>query len=427
MLSMTYRTLTDLGAPFIGLYMLKRRAEGREDPKRFGERFGISKRPRPPGRLVWCHAASVGEAASILALIGKIRATYPDTHILVTTWTITSGRMLASRLPEGAFHQYMPVDRMGYVKRFLRHWKPDFALLIESELWPNMLKALHETKIPTALINGRMSTDSFKRWHRFKGWAEELVGDFVVTLTQTEEDRKRYTALGADPVRCPGNLKYTAKPLPVDEAELKNLRAAIGERPLWLFASSHRGEEKMAIEAHQKLRAKWPNLLTIIVPRHAVRGNEISEILSESGVATARRSNKEPITAETEINLADTMGELGLFYRLAPVVALGGSFIQVGGHNPIEPAQLDCAIILGPYMHNFSAIAREFVTQKAAIKLDKPARLAATVERLLETPAERAQYTGAARLLAEQKSHVLDDVLKELTPWLAPKTTTKSK
>ena len=157
MLSSLYRTLTNLGAPFIGLYMLKRRAEGREDPARFSERFGHPSKPRPKGRLIWCHAASVGEAASILALIDKIEAFYPDTHILVTTWTLTSGRMLATRLPKTAIHQYMPIDRMPYVMRFLRSWRPDFALLIESELWPNMLKSLQKEGIPTALINGRMS------------------------------------------------------------------------------------------------------------------------------------------------------------------------------------------------------------------------------------------------------------------------------
>jgi 3-deoxy-D-manno-octulosonic-acid transferase len=312
----------------------------------------------------------------------------------------------------------MPVDREPYIEKFLDYWRPDFMLLIESELWPNMLSALRKRHVPAALINGRMSNDSFHRWYRFKGWAKEIMGTFSLCLTQTEDDRGRFVALGAKPVRCLGNLKYAAKPLPVDQSELVRLHGEIGTRPMWLMASSHRGEEKLALDIHEKLRKKMPDLLTIIVPRHAVRGAEIAKLIEERGFAGAQRSKKEPIEKETEIYLADTMGELGLFYRLSPLVALGGSFIPVGGHNPIEPAQLDCAIILGPYMNNFSTIAREFVQKNAAIKLKNAAELAATVERLLHNFGERISYANAARELAEQKRHVLDEVLEALTPQL---------
>jgi 3-deoxy-D-manno-octulosonic-acid transferase len=369
MLSFAYRKLTDLGAPFIGLYLLKRRTEGREDRARFRERLGHASHSRPHGQLVWCHAASVGEAASILVLIEKLRAHYPGMSILVTTGTITSARMLEKRLPPGVIHQYMPVDRGRYVDRFLDHWKPGLALLIESELWPNMLNGLRKRMIPAALINGRMSDRSFRRWYRFKNWARELLSAFVVCLAQTEDDRGRLVALGAKPVRCSGNLKYAASPLPADAAELARLRGEIGTRPVWLLASSHRGEEKMVCAAHKNLRSMRPGLLTIIVPRHAVRGNEVAGIIKENGVAFARRSKKEPITPETDIYLADTMGELGLFYRLCRVALIGGSFAGGGGHNPVEAAQLDCAIFFGPHMHNFSSMAREFVRERAAVQL----------------------------------------------------------
>ena len=246
MLSFAYRTLTDLGAPLISLYLLKRRAEGREDPLRFPERFGHASRPRPAGRLVWCHAASVGEAASILALIEKLHERYPGTNILVTTGTVSSAQMLASRLPAGTLHQYVPVDRAPYIARFLDHWKPDFALLIESELWPNLLNGLRARDIPAALVNGRMSDGSFRRWFRVRRWTKQLLSAFVLCLAQTEDERGRFVALGAKPVRCFGNLKYAAKPLPADEAELARLRGEIGARPVWLMASSHRGEEEMA-------------------------------------------------------------------------------------------------------------------------------------------------------------------------------------
>jgi 3-deoxy-D-manno-octulosonic-acid transferase len=418
MLASVYRVLTDLGAPFIGLYLLKRRAEGREDRARFGERFGQASKPRPEGRLVWCHAASVGEATSLLVLIERIRELYPATHILVTSGTVTSAHLLHDRLPQGVIHQYVPVDRMTYIVRFLDHWQPDFVLLIESEIWPNLITALRERLIPTALLNGRMSDRSFRRWYRVKSWARDLMGAFVLCLTQTEDERGRFVALGAKPARAIGNLKYAAKPLPAHEADLVHLHDKIGARPLWLMSSSHRGEEDMACAAHKKLREKWPDLLTIIVPRHSTRGTEIAEWIKSQDLSVARRSKDEDISKTTDIYLADTMGELGLFYRLCNLVVLGGSFVPHGGHNPIEPAQLGCAIIFGPHMFNFAEMAREFTRGNAAIQLNGAGELLFTLERFLKAPEERAMYAQAARLLADQKRHVLDQVMDALAPWL---------
>ncbi|HUY67757.1 MAG TPA: 3-deoxy-D-manno-octulosonic acid transferase [Alphaproteobacteria bacterium] len=421
MLAFAYRLLTDLSAPFIGLYLWKRRRQGREDATRFGERFGRTSRPRPSGNLIWCHAASVGEAASILALLRRLRALYPATHILVTTGTVTSAKMLETRLPEGAFHQYVPVDRAAYVERFLDHWKPDFALLIESELWPNLLDALRKRLIPATLLNGRMSDKSFRRWYRAKTWARELMGAFVLCLTQTEDERGRFVALGARPARAIGNLKYAADPLPADEKELGRLKELLGRRPAWLMASSHRGEEDIACAAHKRLRVSWPDMLTVIVPRHARRGEEIARLIAEQGLRCARRSQAEDIAPGTDIYLADTMGELGLFYRLCPIAVIGGSFVRHGGHNPIEPAQLGCAIIFGPYMQNFAAIARDFTRADGALGLQGAGELAFTLDRLLQSPGERVQMARAARFLAEDKGHVLDQVMDALAPWIDPR------
>jgi 3-deoxy-D-manno-octulosonic-acid transferase len=417
MLSILYRTLTDIGAPFISLYLLKRRSEGREDQMRFPERFGYASHARPDGRLIWCHAASVGEAASVLALINKIRSLYPATHILITTGTVTSARMLSDRLPAGVMHQYMPVDRAPYITRFLTHWRPDFAIMIESELWPNTLNELRARHIPAALVNGRMSKKSFRGWMRVKGWATELLDTFAICLAQTDDERVRFETLGAKKVECVGNLKYAADPLPVDEGELTRLKNEIGARPVWLLASSHQGEEELACTAHKLLRTKHPELLTIIVPRHAMRGSEVASLLAQNGFLSARRSKRETVTAQTEMYLADTMGELGLFYRLSPMAAVGGSFIAIGGHNPIEPAQLGCAIILGPHMYNFSAMAKEFMQRKAALQLQDGGELANAVERLFAV-SERTPLTLAAQTLAEEKHHVLDMVVAALAPWL---------
>jgi 3-deoxy-D-manno-octulosonic-acid transferase len=418
MISTAYRLLTDLGAPVIGFYLRRRLATGREDAARFGERLGQASRPRPAGFLIWCHAASVGEAASLLALVDRLRELYPRAAILMTTGTVTSARMLEGRLPRGALHQYVPVDRMPYVRRFLGHWRPDLVLWIESELWPNMLKELQTRRIPAILLNGRMSETSFRQWQRVRSWTREILGTFSLCLAQTEVERGRFAALGATGARCIGNLKYAARPLPFDERALDALLASTAGREVWMMASTHRGEEETAVSIHAKLKTSRPRLLTIIAPRHAVRGDEIAAQLQASGLAVARRSRGEAITPATDIYLADTMGELGLLYRLAPVVAMGGSFVPVGGHNPVEPAQLGAALVLGPSMFNFLEITREFLSRDAAMQVQNADELGSVLDRLLADADERAGYAHNAGLLAEEKRHVLDDVLQALKPWL---------
>ncbi|MDP9128370.1 MAG: 3-deoxy-D-manno-octulosonic acid transferase [Pseudomonadota bacterium] len=417
MLSSAYRLLTDLGAPVIQIYLRRRLEKGREDAERFPERLGIASQPRPEGRLIWCHAASVGEATSFLALIERLQMLHPQTRILITSGTVSSAKMLADRLPHDVIHQYVPVDRIPYIRAFLDHWRPSFALWVESELWPNTLAEIRARHIPAVLLNGSISDESFRRWYRVKGWATEILRTFSLCLTQTDMDRSRFVALGAKPVRCFGNLKYAANPLPFDALALGDLRQDIGGRPLWLMASTHPGEEEMALEAHQKLLGRWPDLVTVIVPRHAQRGDEIVQKIANSGLTCARRSKGDRITKETGVYLADTMGELGLFYRLCRIMCMGGSFVPVGGHNPIEPAQLGCVIIFGPYMHSQST-APEFIAQQGAIPLQNANEIPFTINRLLEAPETLHRYSTAARILADQKRNILAKVMSALEVWL---------
>lgn len=418
MIGTLYRLLTDLGSPFISFYLRKRLAAGREDKERFAERYGYASRPRPTGRLVWCHAASVGEAASLLLLIEKLHELYPDVFVLLTTGTVTAARVVGERLPSYAVHQYVPIDRVPCIKRFLDHWRPSLILWIESELWPNTLAAVREREISAVLLNARMSEKSFHNWYRVRKWAYQLMSSFSLCLAQTENDRGRFAALGARPVKCIGNLKYASAYLPCDPKALALLHSQIAERPLWLMASTHRGEEEMAITAHRELIKTHPQLLTIIVPRHAARGEEVAQMLQASGIRFSRRSKYEAIGAETQIYLADTMGEMGLFYGLSPNVVMGGSFVRVGGHNPIEPAQTGSAIIFGPHMYNFSEIAREFLQEQAAVQINHANEIAFAVDRLLTRPEERMRRIQAAQLLADQKRHILDRTMMELEPWL---------
>jgi len=413
-----YRLLTDLAAPAIALYLRHRRATGREDQSRFHERLGYASAPRPKGKLVWCHAASVGEAMSVLALIRRLRETYPTWSVLLTTGTVTSAKLLEGRLPEGATHHYVPVDRWPYVTRFLDHWQPDLALWVESELWPNMLGALKERRIPAVLLNGRLSERSFKRWRLLPGGAREMMRAFVLGLAQTEDERKRFAALGLRDVRCVGNLKFAADPLPFDRDALADLKMQIGARPFWLMASTHPGEEEIALRTHEALRAKHPGLLTILVPRHPARGDEIAALLETNGLSFIRRSVQGTLTQDTQIYLADTMGEMGLFYRLSRLCCLAGSFTW-GGHNPIEPAQLDCAVLFGPKMDNFRQMAGAMTEAGAALQVKDETALQEKLDLFLTKPDETRKLADAAHLWAENQRSVLAKTMDLLSPFFS--------
>lgn len=416
MIPAVYRGLTTAAWPLIHLYLARRKAVGKEDPARFGERLGRASLARPPGPLIWLHAASIGEALSILSLIGRLLDERPGLHILVTTGTVTSARLVAERLPPRAFHQYVPVDRALWVRRFLDHWRPDLALWVESELWPNLVGESQRRGVPMVLVNGRMSARSTAGWQRMPGLVRPLLSGFALCLTQSEEDARRFSALGAARVKSPGNLKYAAAPLAAEPEELSRLRAMTADRPLWLAASTHPGEERVAGQVHRRLAPKHAGLLTLVVPRHATRGAEVARELGGLGLSVARRSAGEAITPATGLYLADTMGELGLFYRLADVVFVGGSLVRHGGQNLLEPAQLGSAVIHGPHMANFQQIVDEM--RGASIEVADGDGLADAVDRLLGDPQFRAERAAAAAAVASRTGGVLDAVLAELKPFL---------
>ena len=413
-----YRVFSILGAPLIGVYLWLRRIRGKEDPVRFRERLGRPGLARPEGTLVWVHAASVGESLSMLPLIERLIADRPGFKILVTTGTVTSARMMAERLPEGAFHQYSPVDRIALVRRFLDHWRPDLALWAESEFWPNMITEAANRDIPMILINGRVSPRSFAGWRRFGGLIRELLGCFDWCLGQSEADALRLRQLGAESAKYVGNLKFAGSALPVDEVEFAAVRNMIGARPVWLAASTHAGEEAMAAQVHHRLKSSHAGLLTLIVPRHPDRGEEIAVRLRGQGQDVSLRSKGGVISPETDIYVADTMGEMGLFFRIAGVVFMGKSLVPLGGQNPLEAARLDCAIIHGPHMMNFEDVSERFNKAGAAIQVADGEALLSAVRMLLEDTSERERMTAAARALAATEAGVLEAVLVELGPFL---------
>ncbi|MCF8479899.1 MAG: 3-deoxy-D-manno-octulosonic acid transferase [Rhodospirillum sp.] len=414
-----YRALTTLGGPAIDILLRHRQRHGKEDAIRLGERLGHPGLPRPRGPLVWTHGASVGEAKALLPLISALLRQRPGLSILLTTGTVTSARVVANALPEGAVHQFLPVDKPSAVRRFLEHWDPDLTLWSESDFWPNLLVAAGKRGKPMVLLNGRISDRSHVSWRRHRGLAKRMMAGFSLCLGQTDRDARRLAEMGAPRVDSLGNLKCAAPPDPADPTVLAQARAALGDRPRWLAASTHAGEEALAGRTHAALKARFPTLLTVIVPRHAERSESLAESLRAQGLTVTRRSEGWP-GPETDILLGDTMGEMGLYYRLAPIVVMGKTLTKTGGQNPLEPALLDSALLWGPGMTNFAELALRLRAAGAAQEVADEAALTEAVNALLEYPDRAADMARAARLWAEGEGAVLERILETLAPYLDP-------
>jgi 3-deoxy-D-manno-octulosonic-acid transferase len=340
----------------------------------------------------------------------------------MTSGTVTSAKLMAERLPAGAIHQYVPVDLPHAVAAFLAHWRPDVGLIIESEFWPNLLRAAADRGTRLALLNGRVSADSYRGWGRAKPIIEELLGCFALVTARSPEDRDRLLGLGAHPVLSPvlslGDLKAAAPPLMADTAELARLQAQLEGRPRWLAASTHPGEERIAGETQRALRGRLPGIITLLAPRHPHRAESIRRELEALGLAVAQRSRGEAIAPATDVYLADSIGELGLWYRLSDVVFVGGSLVAHGGQNLLEPAKLGCAILAGPHTANFARLAAELTDAGALRQVGGPAALTAAVADLLAQQAERGAMAAAARDYAAAQAGVLDRVMAALKPLL---------
>ena len=414
-----YRLLSRVLGPLLHLLLWRRARSGKEDAQRIAERRGAADAARPEGRILWIHAASIGEALSALPLAQKFLDDHPDLNVLFTTGTVTSAQVLAQRATVRVLHQFVPLDHPQWVARFLDHWRPDLAVWIESEIWPNLLLETTRRHIPMALVNGRMSPHSFRRWRMGRKAMARLLNLFRVILAHDEQSAGFFRELGANQVQFSGDLKHASDPLPADEEELSRLQKAIGKRPVWLAASTHDGEEKAVKRVHEKLLAEFPALLTIIAPRHASRGDEIAKMLGEGNLRIARRGKGEIPLPETGIYLADTMGEMGLIYRLAKIVFVGGSLVPHGGQNPLEPARLGAAILYGPHVGNFSEIYTALETRGAARWIaDRPA-LERAVAGLLRDPqtVNIRGLAGKAYAIAG-RDRILERIMEAIGPLL---------
>lgn len=377
--------------PLAPLLLKRRLAQGKEDPARWREKLGMPTLPRPDGASIWLHAVSVGEGLSVLPLLARLVA--GGATVLVTSTTVTSARLLADRLPKGCLHQYLPLDLPGPVARFMDHWRPDLAVFVESEFWPRLLRETRRRDVPMVLVNARISDRSARNWRRVPGLARAILSSFAALTAPDPRVAQVLADLGADParIRTLGSLKRGTGRLPVDPAVLARLRADMGGRQSWLAASTHPGEEEFVLDAHRQLGDR----LLVLAPRHPPRGPALRAVIEAEGFRVAQRSRAEAITAETQVYLADTLGEMGLWFDLCPVAFIGGSLVPVGGHNAYEAVAHGAAVLTGPEVANFTALYDRLLMSKGAVMVRDAGELAKAV-RHLDDPTTRTALTAAA-------------------------------
>ena len=410
-----YKALMTLAFPILRVtYIRKRKKAKKEHPTRFNERLGNYKVPRPQGKLYWMHGASVGESVSMLPLIDKLLKEDPELSILVTTGTLTSAEIMAKRLPKRAFHQFIPFDVPAFAKKLIKHFKPDAVMWFESELWPSLLSEIKKAKIPLILVNGRISDKSFETWKKFKFVSKELLSCFSLCLGQSEQDKNRLILLGAPKTACVGNLKFAGMPLPVDENKLNVLKQQIGSRPVFLLSSTHNDEEERFALYLPWLKENIQDVLTIVAPRHPNRGDDIVRMYRCRNFNVAQRSREEDITPETDIYVADTIGEMGLWYALAAVSFIGGSLIPHGGQNFMEPARDKNAVIVGPNMQNFTEMLNRARFYDAVLQVVSAQNVVEEATELLLSPELLAERQQKAYDWTVREARVLDGIVKVL-------------
>jgi len=411
-----YRRLAAAAAPLSPLVLNHRLRRGKEDADRMAERRGESELPRPQGPLVWMHGASVGEMLAIIPLVDRVRAR--GFNVLVTSGTVTSAELAGRWLPPGAIHQFVPLDAPRFMTRFLDHWRPGLALIAEADLWPNMIMECAARGVPLILVNGRLSERSYSRWRKAPAMIAAMLERFDLCLAQSAHDAQRYTELGAPRVGLTGNLKLDVPAPPADAAKLAAVRDSVDGRPLIVAASTHPGEEAAVIDAHRRLRQSFPGLLTVVVPRHPERGAGIIDIADVAGLPAVMRSRGYLPDDGIEIYVADTIGELGLMYRLAQIVFMGGSLVRHGGQNPIEAAKLGAAILHGPHVWNFADIYAALDEARGAEEVADAGKLTVRIGALLTDAALRETVAEAALKTVEILGGALDRTLAAIDPYL---------
>ncbi len=410
-----YRTLSIILFPFLELYIFFRVSKKKEDKKRLKERFGKPTQNRPEGDIIWVHAVSVGETNSVLILVDELLERFSQSTILFTTTTLTSAATVAAKLPEfqgRVIHQFLPIDSYICVKDFLTFWEPSRVIFVESEIWPNLIYEARAMGAEVFLVNGRMSKKSAGRWYFASKFGFKIFDNFNLIFAQSEEDQKRFADLTSEEILFFGNLKSQARDLSFNLDELEKLKLKIGARKYWLAASTHQGEEEFIIQSHRELKKSFPNLLTIIAPRHPNRADEIKSLFRD--INFAQRSLGQDISDSTEIYLADSLGELGTFYRLAKFAFVGGSLFEIGGHNPFEAVKLGCAVISGRGVFNNKEIYAKLEEQQACMMIDNGQQLTTVVEKFFQDEDVVRTISNRALLAVEASDNIAKNIVDRI-------------
>jgi 3-deoxy-D-manno-octulosonic-acid transferase len=399
-----YTTLFFIGLPLIILRLIWRGFRAPAYWRRWSERFGSSPILSEQVPIIWVHAVSVGEVEASRPIIKALQAEYPEHQILLTTMTPTGSERVKLLFADTVKHCYLPYDLPIAINRFLKRTHPEFGIVMETEIWPNLLFHCQRMGISLILANARMSERSAKGYARFPKFIKTVLKSVQLIAAQSQDDRRRFQQLGADikKVHAIGNLKYEIS-LPASLTEQAAAMRDIWDinRPVWVAASTHDGEEEIILNASRQVRSLFPNLLLIIVPRHPERFDRVTALTQRAGFKTLRRSEHRPCSSDIEILVVDTMGELPLFYAASDVAFVGGSLVPHGGHNLLEPAALGRAVITGPHFFNFNEITKQFLQADAAIQVSDTSELAKTVIELLQNSQQRAQMGEAGlRLIA---------------------------
>ena len=410
-----YRWLSFFISPLVRLWLRYRLHLGLEEKPRLPERYGFPSASRPSGCLIWFHAASVGETISLVPLLKLYKAQYPNHHLLLTTITVTAQKIAKERLADVCDHQYIPFDVSMWVRRFLKFWQPNAAILTESELWPNLIWQTKRQNIPLILLNARVSDRSYRRWRRFRFLSKALLANFDVCLAPSDTIAHRLKDLGAPVIQSCPHLKFAAESLPVNLEKFERFQTILGNRPIWVAASTHAGEEKILVNAHQILKRKFPELLLILVPRHPSRAKEVVQLCYEAKEKGCLYSHQE-LNNETSVLIGDTIGDLGLFFRLSKIVFVGGSLVPTGGHNPIEPALLKCAVLYGPHYYNFHEVCE--VLKDVTFRVDNDQELVAIISNLLQNPLAAQQIGERAFETVQAQAQSLKGLVKLLARYV---------
>lgn len=409
MLRLLYTLILYLLTPWVLLRLAWRGLRAPAYWLRWPERFGFFVNA-PVTETLWIHAVSVGETQAALPLIKALQQGYPQMTVMVTTTTPTGSERVRAALGDTVFHVYAPYDLPGAVQRFLRHTRPRVAIIMETELWPNLIHGCQQRGIPVILANARLSQRSAAGYQRFAGLTQQTLRDITVIAAQAQADAQRFVSIGADParVRVTGNIKFDITPAANLQEQAMALRHAWGaQRPVWVAASTHDGEDEQVLTAFASVRQAIPNALLILVPRHPERFAKVAALCRKQGYSVVLRSEQKPGDHAMDVFLGDSMGELMLFYAACDVAFVGGSLVVHGGHNLLEPATLGIPVITGPHTFNFTGISRMLLEAGAAQQVSNAAQLAGAVIAYLQDDNLRRAAGKKGRDLVEQNRGAL--------------------